>query len=139
MCQASFVGNEVYSKTELAAQRPAGGYEYVVMLVRSQLEAASILSGSLIRGAWQEAGSPEQLSQAEPIKGNSVARTSQHVMNSKFVGSKQSKIFHLRTCPHVKRIKPANLVHFDSAAKVRAIGRKACKTCNPINEPMRLE
>ncbi len=129
--QASVAGNEVFNNTELAAVSATGGYEYVVMRVRSQLEAAVILSGSLIRSAWREAGSPEQPSQSEPIKGNSVVRASQQATNSNFVGSKQSEIFHRRTCPHVKRIKPENLVQFDNIAKAHAVSRKACRTCKP--------
>jgi len=130
--RASSAGFQVYDNTELAAMLSAGRYEGVVVVVRGQLEAAAILSGSLIRSAWREAGSPGIQSQAKQTNGTSASQTT---TASTFVGSKQSKIFHRHTCPYVKRIKPENLVYFDSVAKSRQLGRKACKTCKPANGP----
>ncbi len=126
--RASSVGHDLYNNTELAASMTTGRHEHVAMLIRGQLEAAVLLSGSLINSAWQQAGSPFQQSKTTQIQ---ESNTTDRDTASTFVGSEHSNIFHLSTCPHAKRIKPGNLVHFNNLDKAYLSERKACKTCKP--------
>lgn len=48
-----------------------------------------------------------------------------------YVGSKKSNKYHYPSCVWAQRIKPANLVVFDSAKDARAAGYVPCKVCNP--------
>lgn len=102
-------------------------------MTESRLEAAALLGANLIGTAWRRAGSPS------PDKWSASAATSSGPATSTvspdapagFVGSRHSKIYHRRTCPHVKRIKPSNLVSFGGRKVAVDAGRKPCKTCKP--------
>ncbi len=47
------------------------------------------------------------------------------------VGSKNSDKYHKSTCPLAQKIKPENMVKFDSAADAVKAGYAPCKRCNP--------
>lgn len=49
----------------------------------------------------------------------------------KYVGSKNSKVFHKAACSSVKRIKPENLVSYSSREEVLKAGKRGCKRCKP--------
>lgn len=49
----------------------------------------------------------------------------------KYVSSKNSKIFHLPQCRSAKRIKPENLVGYNSREEVIQAGKRPCKVCKP--------
>lgn len=53
------------------------------------------------------------------------------VAEYKYVASKNSKVFHKPDCRWVKRIKPANLVGYNSRNEAIEAGKRPCKTCNP--------
>ncbi|NIP24639.1 MAG: hypothetical protein GWN67_09960 [Phycisphaerae bacterium] len=50
---------------------------------------------------------------------------------SKFVASKNSKVFHKSTCSSAKRIKPGNLVSYGTREKAAEAGKRPCKICKP--------
>lgn len=50
---------------------------------------------------------------------------------TKFVASKKSDKYHHPWCSAAKKISPANLVEFKSAAEARAAGYVPCKICKP--------
>lgn len=50
---------------------------------------------------------------------------------SKFVASKNSKVFHKATCSSAKRIKPGNLVSYGTREKAAEAGKRPCKICKP--------
>ena len=52
-------------------------------------------------------------------------------VEQEYVASKKSKVFHRADCGYVRRIKPQNLVGFNSKAEAVRSGRRACKTCKP--------
>ena len=49
----------------------------------------------------------------------------------KYVSSKNSKIFHSPQCRSAKRIKPENLVGYNSKEEVIQAGKRPCKLCKP--------
>jgi len=49
----------------------------------------------------------------------------------KYVSSKNSKVFHSPQCRSVKRIKPENLVGYNSKEEVIQAGKRPCKVCKP--------
>ncbi|MGD0077472.1 MAG: Ada metal-binding domain-containing protein [Sedimentisphaerales bacterium] len=50
---------------------------------------------------------------------------------TKYVASKNSKVFHKADCQFAKRIKPENLVSYDTRDEAIKAGKNPCKTCNP--------
>jgi hypothetical protein len=53
------------------------------------------------------------------------------VAEYKYVASKNSKVFHKPDCRWVKRIKPANLVGYNSRGEAIEAGKRPCKMCKP--------
>jgi len=53
------------------------------------------------------------------------------VAEYKYVASKNSKVFHKPECRWAKRIKPANLVGYNSREEVIEAGKRPCKMCKP--------
>ncbi len=49
----------------------------------------------------------------------------------KFVASKNSNVFHRPDCSSAKRIKPENLVGYNSRADALRAGKRPCKRCKP--------
>lgn len=49
----------------------------------------------------------------------------------KFVASKNSDVFHRPDCSSAKRIKPENLVGYNSRAEALEAGKRPCKRCKP--------
>jgi len=49
----------------------------------------------------------------------------------KFVASKNSNVFHRPDCSSAKRIKPANLVGYNSREEALKAGKRPCKRCKP--------
>ena len=49
----------------------------------------------------------------------------------KYVGSKNSNIYHYPTCYWAKKIKSTNEIWFTSSSDARAHGYRPCKVCNP--------
>ena len=49
----------------------------------------------------------------------------------KYVSSKNSKVFHSPQCRSAKRIKPENLVGYNSKEEVIQAGKRPCKVCKP--------
>lgn len=52
-------------------------------------------------------------------------------LDYKYVGSKNSNKYHYPTCRSAQRIKPGNLVTFNSAKDAQAAGYVPCKVCKP--------
>jgi micrococcal nuclease len=48
-----------------------------------------------------------------------------------FVGSKNSDVYHYPDCASAKKIKPGNLVIFNSVEEAKAASYRPCKNCNP--------
>jgi len=69
------------------------------------------------RGLWRR-GKPEPV--PEPAEDEQV-----------FVASRRGKTFHKPECPSAQRIKPENLVTFQSTVEARTAGCVPCKTCLP--------
>ncbi len=49
----------------------------------------------------------------------------------KFVASKNSNVFHRPDCSSAERIKPANLVGYNSRGEALKAGKRPCKRCKP--------
>ena len=49
----------------------------------------------------------------------------------KFVASKNSNVFHRPDCSSAERIKPANLVGYNSRGEAIKAGKRPCKRCKP--------
>jgi len=48
-----------------------------------------------------------------------------------YIASVNSEVFHQPNCRHAQRIKPKNLVRFESREKAVNSGRSPCKVCKP--------
>ena len=48
-----------------------------------------------------------------------------------FVGSKNSDVYHYPNCSSAKKIKPSNLITFNSVQEARDRGYRPCKVCKP--------
>ena len=55
----------------------------------------------------------------------------QTVAKYKYVASKNSKVFHKPDCVWAKRIKPENLIGYNSRAEALKAGKRPCKRCKP--------
>lgn len=62
--------------------------------------------------------------QTKPVAKSTVAEY-------RYVASKNSKVFHKPECSWAKRIKPENLVGYDSRDKAIKAGKRPCKLCKP--------
>jgi len=93
-------------------------------LIEARLEQAALMSAKMLTEAWHAAGDLD----LTPANQTTSPQTQETV---KHVASRNSKVFHKRTCPHVARIKRANLVRFNSFATAKRSGRSPCKTCKP--------
>ncbi|MGA2092521.1 MAG: Ada metal-binding domain-containing protein [Sedimentisphaerales bacterium] len=51
--------------------------------------------------------------------------------DTKYVASKNGKVFHKASCQFAKRIKPENLVSYNTRDEAVKAGKNPCKTCNP--------
>lgn len=51
--------------------------------------------------------------------------------NVQYVGSKNSTVFHLRTCRAVKRISAKNLTTYKTRSEAIKAGKRPCMLCNP--------
>jgi hypothetical protein len=49
----------------------------------------------------------------------------------KYVSSEKSKVFHRAACSSVKRIKPKNLVSYNSRNEAIKAGKRPCRRCKP--------
>lgn len=67
-------------------------------------------------------GKPEKLTKPDAKRA---------VAQYKYVASKNSKVFHKPECRWVKRIKPANLVGYNSRNEAIEAGKRPCKMCKP--------
>jgi hypothetical protein len=52
-------------------------------------------------------------------------------IESKYVASKNSQVFHKPGCPSAQKILPENLVSYSSREEAIAVGKRPCKRCNP--------
>jgi len=50
---------------------------------------------------------------------------------AEFVGSKTSDVFHKAGCQFAQRIKPENLVNYNSRQEALSAGKRPCSRCNP--------
>ncbi len=55
----------------------------------------------------------------------------QQNIESSYVASKNSKVFHKPDCPFAQQIAPKNLVGYGSREEAIAAGKRPCKRCNP--------
>ncbi len=113
------------------------------------IERATRLSTTLIVHAWHESGSPShvpvtpepndnELQQLEPeaLTGtpqqtSDGAQESTSKLQTVFVASKRSNIFHRPDCRHAARISKENIVEYASLEEAVASGKQPCKTCKP--------
>lgn len=116
-----------------------------VALLETRLESAALLGADLIGTAWVQAGRPKSegwmasskksrnatLDDSSPSGVKSNEATADAAPKVAFVGSRSSTIFHVAGCMHAKRIKPENIVSFDTDKAAKRAGRKPCKSCKP--------
>jgi hypothetical protein len=63
----------------------------------------------------------------KPAKPDAKPAMAEH----KYIASKNSKVFHKPDCRWAKRIKPANLVGYNSRNEAIEAGKRPCKVCKP--------
>jgi len=81
---------------------------------------------------------PLSSEQSDANTGNNVSATapqgqirSSVAARYRYVSSKNSKVFHSPQCRSAKRIKPENLVGYNSKEEVIQAGKRPCKVCKP--------
>jgi len=62
---------------------------------------------------------------------NDTKPVKQQAVESKYISSKNSQVFHKATCSSAKTISPNNLVSYATRAEAIAAGKKPCGRCNP--------
>ena len=62
---------------------------------------------------------------------NDTKPVKQQAVESKYISSKNSQIFHKATCSSAKRISSNNLVSYATRDEAIAAGKKPCERCNP--------
>lgn len=113
------------------------------------LRRASRLAAALIYNAYEQAGSPN-LNSSQPEPPTKIAAISQPLPDAQpesgtadnkdqengaseqpaiRIASKSSKVFHLPTCSHVKRISDKNRVEYESEQAALASGKRRCNSC----------
>ncbi len=100
-------------------------------IVETQLEAAALLGAKLIGAAWVEAGSPPPHGWTLPAPTPGRREPVADAVDTPFIGSRHSTVFHSEACSHVKRITAINRIHFRTVKKAREAGRTPCRTCEP--------
>ncbi len=103
------------------------------------LVAASVSQAKGFIGSWSAASklnkqtdNGQTLPQIRKSAGKEAANPGKkRDTETKYVASKNSKVFHKADCQFVKRIKPANLVSYDTRDEAVKAGKNPCKTCNP--------
>ena len=81
------------------------------------------------------AGSEEKEEDSQGLKKNTSSSVSKNATSSnkdsncKYVGSKNSDVYHLPDCPGAQRIKEENKKCFDSKAEAEKAGYRAAKNC----------
>lgn len=76
----------------------------------------------------------EQAEPAAESMSSSTATDSQkreEPVEYKYAASDNSRVFHKLNCVWVKRIKPENLIYYNSRDEATKTGKKPCKLCNP--------
>ncbi len=105
--------------------------DQAVPVIEARLEAGALLAAKLIATAWVQAGSPIPDSWNVPGTVLTNRSASGDQASHRFIGSRNSTVFHQVGCSHAKRIKPANKVYFEAVQAARDAGRTPCKSCNP--------
>jgi hypothetical protein len=77
--------------------------------------------------ACSVAGSNEK----NPADSSASRKTEKNQAEAKFVASKNSEVFHKPGCQSAQRIKPENLVSYNTRDEAIAAGKRPCSRCNP--------
>ncbi len=113
------------------------------------LRRGTRLAVALIYSAYTQAGSPDlsptksvtptmlvTTSETEPAqhengdsKGNGATSTESDALSTVRIASKNSKVFHLPTCTHVKRISAKNRVEYENEEAAVQSGKRRCGSC----------
>ncbi len=104
-------------------------------ILETRIESSALLAAELISAAWIEAGRPRLSEESDRTNEVVDADKTDGPVDTAFVGSRSSLVFHRRTCRHVKRIRPENLVSMSTVEEAVKAGRKPCKTCSPQIPP----
>ena len=102
---------------------PQAVFNAVDLQVDAFIEAWSVAKSANVNLSGPQSGSITIEKGAKPEKQESV--------ESKFVASKNSKVFHKPDCPFAQQILPKNLVSFGTRNEAIDSGRRPCKSCNP--------
>ncbi len=93
-------------------------------------EKASASSPSLTEDQSSQQKKTPPVDRVKRSPKNKVASTSTDTA-SKYVASNKAKKYHRPDCKWAKKIKPANIVTFNSAKEARKAGYVPCKVCKP--------
>ncbi|UCF43900.1 MAG: hypothetical protein JSV99_02965 [Planctomycetota bacterium] len=81
----------------------------------------------------QPADEPKRKAPVPPVTRREATRSPlrSSAAEYKYVASKNSKVFHNSECQWAEKIRPENLVGYNSRDQATRAGRRPCKTCNP--------
>ncbi len=97
-------------------------------LTRGEKDTASNPSLTKDQGSQQQKAPP--VARVKRTPKNKIASTSTNA-GYKYVGSNKAKKYHRPDCQWAKKIKPENMVTFNSAKEARQAGYVPCKVCKP--------
>jgi len=97
--------------------------------VLEQIDAfvLAYIVANMAREQTPEANDVGTAIQKEPVKPLSQLQFAKY----KYVASKNSKVFHRPDCTWAKRIKPKNLVGYNTRQEAIRAGKRPCKICKP--------
>jgi len=72
-----------------------------------------------------------RLQSRKPAVEQRKKQTKQQAVESKYIASKNSPVFHKPECQFAQKISPENLVTYSTTEEAIAAGKRPCKRCNP--------
>lgn len=92
--------------------------------------AACVVAGCINNTSSPSGSSPSPIASQATVLPTAPPTNIQSYMGP-FVGSKNSNVYHYPWCSEAKKIKPENLVTFNTVADACAAGYRPCEVCNP--------
>jgi len=102
--------------------------------VNESIIAVAIRQTKTFIGSWSAARTSDKQSETQSRNATDEKNTNtikKQSVESKYVGSKTSEVFHKADCQFAQKIKPENLVSYDSREDAVGAGKRPCSRCKP--------
>jgi len=116
-------GIRIMAAEKIVDEIPAIVREQVQMFIAACAPTVSVEKKPDVNQPRQQLRKATDENDTKPVK--------QQAVESKYVSSKNSQIFHKASCPSAKRISSNNLVSYAARDEAIAAGKRPCERCNP--------